>query len=411
MSRSERSRRGDETKRASRGAHRHAQRDQPAEAATNETVRFEVRCRCGAVLRGQRAVEETTALCPGCGSELSLLPVQPEPPPAPPPAGSTFSPGTPAHDEQQTVGDLRDGAPTDSNAPPAIHPERLEQRRHLTWLRLGGVAVFLLVIATVYWGWRQRQRQRDLVELQSALNQGQAALDAGDVDRAVAPLARAARAAERLGGTSGQGQHARQLHREAAIWSDLPMTSIDDFFFDHAADAAGDSPDPLVAAFDRDLAGRSIVIQGRIARTTATAGDSPAPGANAPADRADKKTAAPSTAIALDWAIVGENFQVEIAGADLAGLNRAADAEVVFGAEIHSLERDPRQPGRWLVRLAPQSAVLLTADGPFAYYHWPDLEGVRTLLQRQRKLVLPAVSESPPASDAAPVAPPEGVAR
>jgi hypothetical protein len=348
------------------------------------------------VLRGDRAEGEASALCPGCGSELSLLPSHQPAPSAPPIADSTTAPATSADDGERASDEGRARSAVGSASVPEIHPERLEQRRHLSWLRLGAVAVLLLVVATSYWGWQQRQRQRALVDLQSALGEGQAALDAGDVDRALEPLARAAQAASRLGATSGQGPYAQQLYREAVIWSDLPVTSIDDFFFRHAADAVSHSPDALVAAFKRDLAGRSIVVQGRISHITEVVLEPAAAEPNVRAnDNQQPVGVAPRAAIALDWSIVGDEFHAEIASADLAVLAAAADREVIFGAELESLERDPRKPERWLVRLVPNSVLLLTAPGPFGYFNWPDYDSVEALLQQQHELVLPSSAVKP----------------
>jgi len=94
----------------------------------------------------------------------------------------------------------------------------------------------------------------------------------------------------------------------------------------------------------------------------------------------------------LDWLIAGEGFQVRVSPADLAelpGVPENGEHELLFGAELRSVEPDPWRPGGWVVRLVPKSGVLLTAEGPFTSIHWPDPDALRELLAGQRSRVLP----------------------
>ncbi|MBL9125621.1 MAG: hypothetical protein JNG90_18425 [Planctomycetaceae bacterium] len=366
-----------------------------------------MRCGCGIVVRGERHPGESSVVCPSCGLELPLPDASPGTL-APPPAGAVqFVPATresvaaaAALDKRGTV-----AAPADEAG---LHPDRLEQRRHVTSLQILAAVVLLLVVGTVAWGWYSRRQQRFLLELQDLTTAGQSALDRGEFERAVELLREADRAARGLHATDAQGQLARQLYREAMIWSRLAVSGIDEFFFARAAAAAGAGAG-LPAEFDRELAGRTVVIQAHGVRTAAAAPMPPGGAAPAAEVRPEpKRQPARRPArlpLELDWLIAGERFQVKISPKDLAdlpGVPENGEHELLFGAELQSVEPDPARPGGWLVRLVPQSAVLLTGEGPFASIHWPDPDSLRELLAGQRSRVLGESAPQDQEEEAAP---------
>ena len=404
MSRSERS----------RHSHRsESERDrtvanQPAPAGQMAPDRFEVRCVCGVTLRGRRHPDEPSVICSSCGMELPL-------------DGRSGSPLSarpadlaPAQRREKNIAPKPATVPaapenriaaTNSDNSAGLIPERLEQRRHVTWLRLLALAVVVLVSATAYWGWHKSRQQRFLVELQNAVRDGETALNEGKFDAAVESLAAADRAARGLNHQNAEARLATQLYHEALIWSKLAVAGVDEFFFAHEAEAAAGDP-RLIAEFDRELAGRSILIQTHALRIDPA--DAPQDPLPAPAAGANVETHAVQAGpkgpppLALDWLIAGEEFRVEIDPRDLAkipGVAAVGEQDLVLGAELRALERDSRYAGGSRIRLAPASCVLLTTPGPFAAMNWPEREQLDQLLASQRAAVVPESAKVEPAAE------------
>lgn len=408
MSRSQRSRRRGHVPAEPAGE------DGPLAATTQHLDRFEVRCTCGSVLRGQRTVDELQVNCPACGAEIALPAAGPAKPPSntrpvsdpPRVAAPTGRAKRSSADTQPLAQGGKEAESAAAASPVELHPERAAQRRRLFALRLKALAVLILVAGTLYLAWHKRQRQYYLTELQTAASEGEAALADDDLPRALDKLARADRAARALHATDAQGRHATQLFREATIWSQLAVTDIADFFFTHER-AAAESSVNLAAAFDRELAGRSAIIQCRAFPRSMLEDEAPLHpdhdvGANSHTTAEPKSPRSTMPAWACDWSVVGDGFRLELAGEDLRHLtavlkpSESSGQEIIFGAELRSIERDPLRGGVWRLHVAPESCVLMTAEGPFNSINWPDRLALEQLLGEQRQRLHAAAAKEKP---------------
>ncbi len=201
--------------------------------------------------------------------------------------------------------------------------------------------VLLLVALTVM----TRLKSARLAELPRIIEigriEGLTALDEGEFDKAKSILSRAAAAVDQLSDQSESAAKIKQGAREAALFTDLNLESLE-----RMIDLARASePTEWARIFKTLHKHRSILIDAKIESV-------PEPGSS------DSPT--------LDYTILCGNGpkpaakgRLDLTGFDLlAGTSKKKGDGVLFGARLADITLDPRS-GFWLVRLVPDSGEFL----------------------------------------------------
>ena len=381
-------------------------------------VPYNVACANGHRLRGERTEGYQALRCPSCGEAVFVLPRSPLPEPAIPavarrrpvgpdvgpadaddaphalvdppswaatqaeppsrPASAGKSPGAEV-DIEWTVEAVPPPAnrpaapPRPSPVPPArdqsirpaqttpaaaatIHPK-------LTWGEwatrhrnplLAAALVLIVVGAVSVKRWRQRLEDLPRV-VELGRTDGMRKLDAGEFFAAKKILADASAAVDALGGRVEGADAIRQAAREAAIFTDLVPTTLEDLVEEAMTFREGKDWPGHFAAMYR---GRSILLE-----TTITAVPDPAkPGSRYEDDyriyagRGDKPVA---------------TGQIAYGGFELFDLARPRVGEAkTFGARLAALEYHLDED-RWVITLEPASGVFITHAVALEALHWP----------------------------------------
>jgi hypothetical protein len=299
-------------------------------------VNYEVWCPCGQVARGQRRKKHQVVPCDGCGRGLFVFP-----------------------------------ASVEGNAAP--DGPRLSRRR--LWLALGAAAV--VGVAAIVYGSLPAPRavptEDARAEVAALVAKARAALAKRSFLLARDTLNEAIARRDRRPGDLPPDEHRElnQLHREADALARLLSGPLEDVV--RLAKASGRDPDEWKARFDRDFAGRSVILEDDFF-----------------ADDADRPEAA-----GLVFEEGGEAFRVALE--DVAALRQlplpprgeGKGRRLVFAFRLRrcALERD-----EWVIRPEGDSGTLFTeADALEALYTRPAPE-LRAALawQRERLAELPA---------------------
>jgi hypothetical protein len=232
------------------------------------------------------------------------------------------------------------------------------RERLMDWVRrrrnlLLFLGVVLLIAATV--GFRQwRQYRQDLPRIAAlGREEGLAALDEGEFDKAYQLLSRARHAVDALGGAVEGAAQIRQGAAEAEIFVSLVSDRLETIL-----DAAGRTdPKEWERQFATLYKGRSIIVDARIIATPETSGQ---------------------PRYELDYLVLpdGEGKPLRVARIDTTGFRlfelsgpKVGD-QVTFGARLAGFSSDG-QSQEWRIALEPQSGVYLTHTRALEALGWP----------------------------------------
>lgn len=372
---------------------------------------FEVDCPCGTSLSGFRRRKYASLNCPHCGEEVYVLPLNPRRPPKPklrqkdatwPPVAS--SPPREAEPARRvTIDPPREPAAQPPTDPLGRVRHHLYLRARVVWeslvtrckqirpprfsrLQLTVGAVALLVLGTAAWQWdrfRQRQFAKDLVE-HSAL--GIESFAEGEFGTAHQHLRRADRAARGLRGDSHRQRLAKQLSREADIWSSMALGSIHRLTAG-SVDGAPVDPTEWPERFYERFMGRSLVFDALVTRVLlySTELDVEEDSLDPEMLESDLPVAVP-TGLHLEWSAVGPEARIEVLLPDVeefSSVEIGSPQRFLFGARLAGLQPSADEPGLWFLLLEPESCTLLTLPEPLEQMGWPDVENLRSLLAAQ----------------------------
>ena len=374
---------------------------------------FDVDCSCGTSLGGFRRQQFSELRCPHCGASIYIQPRNPRRSPKPrrrqhgvnwPP-----SPGQPRHADEPL---RRVTVDTPPDQPEPSHFDALARSRYHLFLRgraawgcfvakFGGwrrvrvtrlqlimTAVTLMLLVTGAWQWdryRQKQFAKDLVAY-TAL--GIESLDSGEFFVARDQLRRADRAARGLRGQSPRQRTARQLYRESIIWSSLAVGSIHRLTSE-SADGAPIDPGQWPEQFRQRFIGRCLIFNALVSRVAFYDQGPKADNASGePGESELPENSPPRTELRLEWAAIAPEARIEIRLPDVEAFAAVVPGKprlLLFGARLISLEPSPTEAGLWLLRLEPESCVLLTVSEPLEHLGWPNVDPLRTLILRQAR--------------------------
>lgn len=372
---------------------------------------FEVDCPCGTTLGGFRRRQHATLRCPNCEEAVYIQALNPRRPPKPRRGRkhsdwptTTITPRREVEPRRRVMIDSPEepaGPPPTETFARVRHHLFLRGRAawselhtrakairppHFSRLQITMAAVALLVVATAAWQWdryRQRQFAKDLVAYTST---GIESLAGGDFSAARDELRRADRAARGLRGDSPRQRAARQLYREADIWSSLAVGSIHRLT-SGTLNAPPVDPQQWPEQFNERFLGRCLIFDARVTRTALYASplkvkqDSVVP---QPLD--PPQSPAIPTGLKLEWAAIGPNARIEVVVPEVpefASIDIGESRRVLFGARLAGLAPSPTEPGLWLLRLEPESCTPVTLTAPLEHLGWPDDEQLRTLIAQQ----------------------------
>ena len=221
------------------------------------------------------------------------------------------------------------------------------------------VGVVLLVIGAVAFRFR-RQRLEDLPRIaEIGRTEGLRKLDAGDFAAAKQLLADAASAVDGLGGRYEGADSIRQGAREAAIFTDLVPSTLEQLL-DEAATFRGE-PKEWPSRFAGMYRGRSIILEAPISAMP----DPEKPGSTYQLEGRIYYGPGPSP--------VGK-ARIDLSGFQLFELSRPkVGDQQTFGARLATLKLDLAS-NEWVLTLEPDSGVYLTHPQALRAIGWPSFE-------------------------------------
>lgn len=213
------------------------------------------------------------------------------------------------------------------------------------WIGLG---VVLVISLTVFFQLRQQHRERLPHVAQLGRTEGLTLLKSGKFDEAKKILGEAAAAYEEMGDRTEVAREIIQASHEAAIFADLAGHPLDEMLDRYAAGGEGEAE---FNALDKN---RSIIIESRINKTPDDGGIydldyriaiGPGPDSARPPGR------------------------IDVSGLSLLkNLKPSLGDQVLIGARITGFEL---KDGEWLVKLDPESGVLMTNWDALGTIGWP----------------------------------------
>jgi hypothetical protein len=306
-------------------------------------VPYRVVCACGQVAAGSRQDTFQVIRCSACGAERFILPRSPLPP---------------------VAGPVRLSSPHASAAwfPPS---------RGLTFLAAGALALLVAAAALTWMLTARSPAEKSSASPDPARARGpDASLDTarqllgrGQLHQARAQAEAVLRfAAGRPGFLAADDRRAvEQVQREAALLAELSAESLEEIL----GHAAALPDEEWEATFRQRYQGKALVLDLEVVRNT-------------------------EGRYRHGWRLFfpNGNASLELEGLQLLeGMPLETPRRLVLGARLGSARREP--PGTWVVRLAPDSGVLLTDPGAAALC-CPALgdAAARDVLERQRGWVL-----------------------
>lgn len=303
-------------------------------------VPYEITCTCGQQASGYRQPRHQVVRCRACNREFFVLPQSPLPP---------------------VTGVLTNGQPA---APPVSSQPHLR-----IWLwplaaAAGTAVVVILTLALVFFYPFLGRTSRPATavtapaDLAGRIDAGRKALAEGKYQQAVKELeaARALRERHPQALSAAAGRQLNQLHRQAALLADLLTESLEEIL----RHAAGLEKGEWQEVFARRYQGKAFVFDAEVRR-----------------DAAGR--------YAMDYRLRAGDEPVRLELGELKLLRALPLDEprrLLFGARLASARREER--GAWVVRLDPDSGVLLTdpSEATACCANPPDAD-LREVLERQ----------------------------
>lgn len=333
---------------------------------------YSLNCVCGRGVTGVRTRAAQRAVCPGCRSELFVLPASVYPVPRGPVVKKPVKPARPsplAIEEASVEGRQTPTAPTRSRgrsetvperrratAPAAPRPKAPPQgvllaaresslarwrRKALSPLPLVLAGVTIVVAGTVWWQSHLRARDRARSVIGSAPQLAEDALHEGDLTEAAKQFAQLSAAVRLLGRGDSQARRWTQLARETAAMGELATASLHDIISEAAETGGGSGEGIWPGLFRGSYRNSWVLIDAEVSR----------------ADK-DSKTGGFSIDFPL---IVGEQTGKLIANLPIFE-NRVEAGErprrIIFAAQLADCRLQPGTTDVWQFELRPDSSFL-----------------------------------------------------
>ena len=302
-----------------------------------QPVPFEVACACGHILRGQRQRTHQVIPCPACGRSVFIFPSSPLPPPR----------GT--EDRGSKIEAGRDGG-------------SIARRAWRTPL-LAGAGTFALVVLAfglIFHFSKNRNSSSDVdpTSVSEHFAAGKKLLGQGQFHEAVRELEEAIAIHQKYPDHLSGGDRKRlvQTRREAYILLDLLSEPLEDVLLQAAAEY---DDREWHAVFADRYEGKSVIFFAGVRRDSSNDW------------LLEYDLFVRDQRARIDW----ENLQL------LHHLPLDQSQRLLLGVRLASVE--PEAGGTWIIRLQPDSGVLLTDADAFASISSRPLEGVDEVLKRQ----------------------------
>lgn len=313
--------------------------------ASPSSVPFEIVCACGHVLKGQRGKTFQAVPCAGCGRQRFVLPRSPLPP----------LEGDPAAANQTATGPLS--------------LKRLWLPAGAAFVVLGGVVtVLLLYLGRNGGGTKHGAPVEGPAAISTHLKAGREAFEQGKLRLAANELSAAEALRTRHPDTLGAAERRqlRQMHRQAQLLCDLLAEPLDDVLR-QAADRSEVDEKEWQEEFAARYKDKAVLFDDEV-RIEGNAGHRLA---------------------TYVFTVRGRPAQVALSDLQvLRGLPLDRPQRMLIGARLASVRLEPG--GNWVVRLVPESGVLLT-DMPAVQAAYPlPADELREVLERQAKWVAEA---------------------
>jgi hypothetical protein len=338
---------------------------------------FQLLCACGQRVSGFRQEYRQFVRCPGCGECLFVLPVSPYPKPAP-----TESPLEPV---EMPLAERPPRRPRRRRRPLGvrlrIRGRRMRRgtkralwslvppRRWFSPVRLIVMAILLAIAGTPWLAIHLRRWGGLTGDIAAARPVWEAALKRGDFAAAREELDRASSRLKRYGSGTRDEREIEHLADEVALLADLLQPTALETRFDELIRKAGSMPPQQWRHYFLTAGNPSLVFDVYLIPNSDETGQ-----------------VAYQTETNL---FIGAACRLDCKGLKL--FERLAPAQptrVLFGARIEAVEPLPGAADEWLIRLAPDSGVLLTSADCLEQLGWPIDETFRTILESQKQWLL-----------------------
>lgn len=279
-----------------------------------QPVVYQIRCRCGATLTGERATRSLSPRCHACQTQLLIFPRSVYPRPkgktAPPEKKPLVARKPPPLPQQQSTDDhdaddlevVEETAPQLPPAPgkskkpkaavkspskgkanaaqvrstPRVSWSERRQnlvaavQRKLTPVRLIAAGIVGTLIITSLWIWHQQAVKQAVITYAQTVKAGRAALSEGDLTVASQELQAATRALDLLGRTDREARAIRQLSREATAAAGLAQLGLFDLISE-VEQARQRDPGGWAAQISQDYRGKWLLLESNSVQAAANA--------------------------------------------------------------------------------------------------------------------------------------------
>lgn len=326
---------------------------------------FEIACACGQHVTGFRLDHRQFVCCPGCGQLHLVLPISPYPRP--------ISYETPTRATGVLVEVVRPKRPFGVRVRIRMRRARrstgaflwalVPPARWFSPIRLLMAAMVFVVVGTAGLTVHLTRRGGLTGDIVAARVAWTKHLEAGDFAKARSVLDQAAAEIKRYGDDSRELREVDHLAREVALFADFPERPWEDLL----QEVRSMGPQECAEYFRDKLKSPSVVLDLYVSPS----------GAGPSSFRVDNRLFLGSDVARLDLSDL-KLFKL---------LSPGLSTRILFGARIQSVERSPGSDDR-IIRLMPDSGVLITSEMCLGKISWPIDETARKLLESQLKWVL-----------------------
>jgi len=311
-------------------------------------VPFEVACACGQLIRGQRQPSHQVIPCPACGRLVFIFPSSPLPAPI----------GTGDQESRIEHPSTERGSILDPLF--SIFRVRLGPWRTPLLAGVGTLALVAVFFALIFRSYKKQNSNpgSDPKSVHEHIAAGRKLFDQGQFHEAVRQFDEARALFEKHPDSlsSADRKHLFQVHREAQIFVDLLSEPVEEILNQAAAE-----PDDREwqAVFSERYVGKSLIFLAGVHRDSSHQWV------------LDYEVIVREKHARIDW----ENLQL------LRGLPLNESHRILIGVRLANVEPEPGRT--WVVRLQPDSGVLLTDGDALAKVYSQPPEGIEEVLRRQ----------------------------
>jgi hypothetical protein len=340
---------------------------------------FEILCRCGHVVTGNRSGSVQRPTCPECQATLFALPISVYPVPRAPRKKLIAAPRPQTDADAPATAAEEPDAESDAGLPPQVlktapirprveppaaastatvpaprrslrqivgaSPLKMQldrlRRKAFTPVKLVLAGIVGVVVLTGWWILHLRERDDAERVVVAASRLGDEALQARDLKAAARQYHKVRAALDRLGRTDSQARILRQTAAELSAGSELCPTSLFEILHEAAAAASGRTHLSWDEIFRSSYRDEWVVLDAQVSRRT-----DPGPGPR----------------YIIDFPL-GDGPNQGVVVSELDVFDRALSAgggpqRVVFAAQLDDCRRDPQHDNTWLIVLRPKTGFL-----------------------------------------------------